>query len=108
MSWWCLLTHCCCRRLSDWLGSVLQDAISRDTSSPPIPEQDFSFSERSETLCSSQPTSIVFMFAGEGAHSADMDISMLKTSPAWDQIDTALRAELHQPSLEHFLRTGMY
>jgi hypothetical protein len=48
------------------------------------------------------------MFAGEGAHSTDTDISMLKTSPAWDQIDTALRAELHQPSLEHFLRTGMY
>ena len=61
-----------------------------------------------QTLSSSQLTSIVFMFAGEGAHSTDTDISMLKTSPAWAQIDTALLTELHQPSLEHFLRTGMY
>jgi hypothetical protein len=55
---------------------------------------------------SAQPTSIVFMFAGEGAHSTDTDIATLKTSPAWPQIDAALRAELQQPTREHCLRAG--
>ena len=55
-----------------------------------------------------QSTSIVFVFAGEGAHSADTDISNLKTSPAWSQIDTALRIEIHKPGLEHFLCAGIH
>ena len=55
-----------------------------------------------------QSTSIVFVFAGEGAHSADTDISNLKTSPAWSQIDAALRIEIHKPGLEHFLCAGTH
>eukprot|EP00966_Prymnesium_polylepis_P261281 6035040-Prymnesium_polylepis.1 len=35
----------------------------------------------------------IFLFSGEGAHSADPDLSVLKTSPAYTVIDDALKAQ---------------
>ena len=34
---------------------------------------------------------VIFLFAGEGAHSTNIDLSVLKTSPTWPQADAALQ-----------------
>lgn len=47
----------------------------------------------------------VFLFAGEGVHSADMDIASLKSSPAWDEVEAALEV-VNGASLETFLLEG--
>ena len=47
------------------------------------------------------PTAI-FLFAGEGAHSAGLDLSALYTSPTFAEVDTAIQ-KLFQVSAEAFL-----
>lgn len=37
--------------------------------------------------------SAIFMFAGEGAHSAGLDVSLLKTSPSIEEVEAAVRAQ---------------
>ena len=49
----------------------------------------------------------VFLFAGEGVHSADTDISALKVSPAWPEVEAALHA-LNGAKLEAFLLEGTH
>ena len=45
----------------------------------------------------------IFLFAGEGAHSAGVDLAVLKTSPAWATVDAAM-LEQHGTSTEEFLK----
>lgn len=47
----------------------------------------------------------VFLFAGEGVHSVDTDISSLKASPAWAEVEAALES-VNGASLEPFLLEG--
>ena len=61
-----------------------------------------------ETACAPTATSAdaapraIFLFAGEGAHSAGLDLTVLKTSPSWPTVDGALR-EQHGLSADEFL-----
>jgi len=45
----------------------------------------------------------VFLFGGEGAHSADLDLSILKTSPAYELVDAAMQ-EQHGVTADSFLQ----
>lgn len=47
----------------------------------------------------------VFVFCGEGAHSADTDLDMLKFSPSWPAVQQALRDVGHADP-EVFLQAG--
>ena len=47
----------------------------------------------------------VFLFAGEGVHSTDTDISALKISPAWSEVEAALQV-VTGAKLETFLLEG--
>ena len=44
----------------------------------------------------------IFLFGGEGAHSADPDLSVLKQSPSWTAVDTALHGQ-YGVGVEDFL-----
>jgi hypothetical protein len=48
----------------------------------------------------------VFFFAGEGAHSAGADLTVLKTSPAWPAVDAAMLSQ-HGVSADAFLETHL-
>ena len=50
--------------------------------------------------------SAVFLFAGEGAHSAGPDLSMLRTSPSYTVIDDTLKAQ-HGQSVDAFLEKNL-
>ena len=52
------------------------------------------------------PPGAIFLFAGEGAHSANTDLSVLKTSPSYSAVDKALLAQ-HGLSAEDFLMKYM-
>ena len=44
----------------------------------------------------------IFLFAGEGAHSAGVDLTVLKTSPSWLAVDATIFAQ-HGASADDFL-----
>ena len=48
----------------------------------------------------------IFLFAGEGAHSPGIDLTILKSSPAWPIVDKAI-LEQHGTSAEDFLATHL-
>ena len=48
------------------------------------------------------PPRAAFLFSGEGAHSANLDLTVLKTSPAWETVDQTL-LDQHGQSVEAFL-----
>eukprot|EP00966_Prymnesium_polylepis_P112620 2605191-Prymnesium_polylepis.2 len=50
--------------------------------------------------------SLLFLFTGEGAHACDSDISSLKSSPSWADVDAAIDS-LYQTSTEAFLRVHL-
>lgn len=52
------------------------------------------------------PPSAIFLFAGEGAHAANADLSVLKTSPSFAAVDAALM-EQHGESAVDFLGAHM-
>ena len=47
---------------------------------------------------------VVFLMCGEGAHTSDTDISMLRRSPAWEAVSVALYETVNR-DLEEFLKT---
>ena len=58
-------------------------------------------------LAGEQPARpVVFLFAGEGVHSSDTDISDLKGGVSWAEIEDAVQAELGETSLEALLLRG--
>ena len=46
---------------------------------------------------------VVFVFGGEGTHSVSMDLTILKTAPAWAEVEDALRQTINRVDLFEFL-----
>eukprot|EP00613_Pedinella_sp_CCMP2098_P074214 CAMPEP_0171913182 /NCGR_PEP_ID=MMETSP0993-20121228/11575_1 /TAXON_ID=483369 /ORGANISM="non described non described, Strain CCMP2098" /LENGTH=2101 /DNA_ID=CAMNT_0012547131 /DNA_START=37 /DNA_END=6342 /DNA_ORIENTATION=+ len=54
------------------------------------------------------PTPVVFLLSGEGAHSADTDVALLKCSPSWAAVETAVVSIFKNvESLETFLTSSL-
>ena len=52
------------------------------------------------------PTSCIFLFTGEGAHSKGTDLASLKKSPSWDEVQNAVKQHVGH-ELEGFLRNHL-
>ena len=64
---------------------------------------EFDSSSRDDANDGKQNVRVVFLMCGEGAHTSETDISLLRHSPAWEEVSVALRGTVNR-DLAEFLK----